>query len=88
MAGREHELAPAYVRLTEQLAARAAGGDRAPHGAVERIAWLDLLAAQRGASVRLAELEQAAEGARSRQDLLGLARRLYEWRAEMTRERR
>jgi len=55
---------------------------------VERIAWLDLLAAQRGASVRLAELEQAAEGARSRQDLLGLARRLYEWRAEMTRERR
>jgi hypothetical protein len=88
MAGKEHELAPAYVRLTEQLAARAAGGDRAPDGAVERVAWLDRLAAQRGASVRLAELEQAAEGARTRQDLLGLARRLYEWRAEMTRERR
>lgn len=88
MAGKEHELAPAYVRLTEQLAARAAGGERAPHGAGERIAWLDRIAAQKGIAVRLAELEREAEGARTRHDLLGLARRLYEWRAEMTRERR
>ncbi|HEX2559574.1 hypothetical protein [Phenylobacterium sp.] len=88
MAGKEHELAPAYVRLTEQLAARSAGGERAPHGTGERIAWLDRMAAQRGITTRLAELEREAEGARTRHDLLGLARRLYEWRAEMTRERR
>lgn len=88
MAGKEHELAPAYVRLTEQLAARSAGGERAPQGTGERIAWLDRMAAQRGITARLAELEREAEGARTRHDLLGLARRLHQWRAEMTRERR
>lgn len=88
MAGKEHELAPAYVRLTEQLAARSAGGERAPHGTGERIAWLDRMAAQRGITTRLAELEGEAEGARTRHDLLGLARRLHQWRAEMMRERR
>lgn len=88
MAGKEHELAPAYVRLTEQLAARAAGGERAHPGGDERLAWLDRMAAQKGIEARLADLEREAETARTRHDLLVLARRLHQWRSEMTRERR
>lgn len=88
MAGKEHELAPAYLRLVEQQAARAAGGERAPHGEAERQAWLDRIAAGRGVEARLASLEGEARGARTRGDLLALARRLYHWRSEMMRERR
>jgi hypothetical protein len=88
MAGKEHELAPAYLRLVEQQAARAAGGERAPHGEAERQAWLDRIAAGRGVESSLSSLEDEARRARSRGDLLGLARRLYHWRSEMMRERR
>jgi len=79
MARKEHELAPAYAALTQGLVARAAGGHAEP-------GWLDELARRRGAAAP-GELAAEAEQATTRDDLLAVARRLYEWRGEMTRER-
>lgn len=81
MARKEHELAPAYAELTRTLVARSAGG----HSFEDR--WLDDLAQRRGAAAP-AELAAEAETAKTRDDLLAVARRIYEWRGEMTRERR
>lgn len=80
-ARREHELAPAYAALIRALVTRAAGG----HAAEEH--WLDHLAARRGATPP-GELAAEAEQAATRDDLLAVARKLYDWRGEMTRERR
>jgi hypothetical protein len=80
MARREHELAPAYAALTRALVTRAAGG----HTAEEH--WLEHLAERRGASAP-GELAAEAEQAKTRDDLLEVARKLYDWRGEMTRER-
>lgn len=81
MARKEHELAPAYADLTRALVARAAGG----HSAQEH--WLDDLARRRGVAAP-SELAAEAETAKTRDDLLAVARKLYDWRGEMTRERR
>ena len=81
MARKEHELAPAYADLTRSLVARAAGG----HAAQQH--WLDDLAARRGATAP-GDLAAEAEKARTRDDLMAVARKLYDWRGEMTRERR
>jgi hypothetical protein len=81
MARREHELAPAYAALTRALVARAAGG----HTAEEH--WLDDLARRRGATAP-SELAAEAETAKTRDDLTAVAKKLYDWRGEMTRERR
>lgn len=81
MARKEHELAPAYAALTRALVARAAGG----HAAEEH--WLDDLARRRGATAP-GELAAEAETAKTRDDLTAVAKKLYEWRGEMTRERR
>lgn len=79
MARREPEFGPAYAALTTSLAARAAG-----HTGEQ---WLDDLARRRGAASP-ADLAAEAGQARTRDDLLAIARKLYEWRGEMTRERR
>lgn len=81
MARKEHELAPAYAALTRTLVARAAGG----HTAEEH--WLDDLARRRGAAAP-ADLAAEAETTKTRDELTAVARKLYEWRGEMTRERR
>lgn len=81
MARREHELAPAYAALIRALVVRAGGG----HMSEEH--WLEHLAERRGATAP-GELAAEAEKARSRDDLLSIARKLYDWRGEMTRERR
>ncbi|PZQ65890.1 MAG: hypothetical protein DI570_00290 [Phenylobacterium zucineum] len=81
MARKEHELAPDYAALTRAQVMRAAGGHAAEEG------WLDELARRRGAAAP-AELNTEAEAAKGRDDLLAVARKLYEWRGEMTRERR
>lgn len=81
MARREHELAPAYAAVTRALVTRAAGG----HTAEEH--WLEHLAARRGVASP-GDLAAEAEQARNRDDLLSVARKLYDWRREMTRERR
>ena len=77
-ARKEPELAPAYAAVVRGLVLRAAGA----HGE----AWLDELARRRGQSAP-AELAAEAETARTRDDLMAVARKLYEWRGEMTRER-
>lgn len=81
MARKEHELAPAYAALIRAQVMRAAGG----HAGEEH--WLDDLARRRGASAP-GELAAEAERARTRDDLSAVARKLYEWRGEMMRERR
>jgi hypothetical protein len=81
MARREHELAPDYAALTRTLVMRAAGGHAAD------AEWLTHLAARRGATPPV-ELDASAAQARTRDDLLAVARKLYDWRGEMTRERR
>jgi hypothetical protein len=85
MARKEHELAPAYAALTKTLIGQAAGGERAHAGDHER--WLAELARVRRAASP-GDLMQEAEKARSREDALAVARKLYQWRLEMTRERR
>jgi hypothetical protein len=80
MAKKEHELAPAYAQLSQALVVNAAGG-HAPEG------WLDDLARRRGAAAP-GELAAEAEQAKTRDDLVAVAQKLYEWRGEMTRERR
>ena len=80
MAQREHELAPAYAALIRARVIRAAGG----HTAEEH--WLEHLAERRGVSAP-GELAAEAEQAKTRDDLLEVARKLYDWRGEMTRER-
>lgn len=81
MAKKEHELAPAYAALTRTLVARAAGG----HTAEQH--WLDDLARRRGAAAP-SDLAAEAETTKTRDDLTAFARKLYDWRGEMTRERR
>lgn len=81
MAKREHELAPAYAALIQSLVVRAGGG----HASEEH--WLEHLAERRGAASPGA-LNAEAETAKTRDDLLSIARKLYDWRGEMTRERR
>jgi len=87
MARKEHELAPAYVRLTADLTARAVGADRSGTPAA-LAARLGQLARLRGPAESFDDLGAAAAGARTRGDLLAVARKLYDWRREMTRERR
>lgn len=82
MAGREHELAPAYAALTRSLIGQAAGGQHA--GGEAR--WLHRLARLRQLDDP-ETLEAEADRAKSRDDLLAVARKLYRWRLEMTRER-
>lgn len=79
MARKEHEFAPAYALLTNALVTRGAGHTDGQ--------WLDELARRRGLA---APDDLAAEAARAktRDDLLAVARKLHDWRGEMTRERR
>jgi len=80
MARREPEMAADYVALTKSLIARAGGSDRADD------AWLEELARLRGAAPP-AELAAEAGRAKTRDELLAAARKLHDWRLEMTRER-
>ena len=79
LARKEHEFAPAYAALTSSLVARAAG-----HADGQ---WLDDLARRRGAATP-DDLAAEAGKAKTRDDLLAIARKLHDWRGEMTRERR
>jgi hypothetical protein len=85
MAGREAELAPAYAALVREQILNAAGGERARSG--ESDAFLADLARLRGAAPP-GELAVEAERAKTRDDLLRTAQRLFQWRSEMMRERR
>ena len=90
MARREAELAPAYAALTKALVAKTVGaagsGMRGGAGA-DNEAWLSDLARRAGAADP-ADLMAQAEQAKTRDDLLAVGRNLYNWRLEITRERR
>lgn len=79
MARREHELAPAYAALIRSQVVRASG-----HTGED---WLDDLAHRRGAASPGA-LAAEAQAAATCDDLKAVARKLYDWRGDMTRERR
>ncbi len=85
MARREAELAPAYAALTKTLIAKTVGVRGA--GRPESEAWLSDLARRAGAADP-AELTAQAEQAKTRDDLLAVGRTLFNWRLEITRERR
>ncbi|MDB5474610.1 MAG: hypothetical protein JWP49_121 [Phenylobacterium sp.] len=86
MARKEARLAPQYVELTKSRVRRAAGGAHAASEA-EDDRWLGDLAERRGLE-RPEQLTAEAERARTRDDVLALARKLYRWRGEMLREGR
>lgn len=79
MGRKEAALAPDYVETTRRLVAQAAG-DTAAEDGLARIA-------ERRGLADPASFAAEAGAAKSRDDLMRLARRLYEWRLEMTRER-
>ena len=85
MARREAELAPAYAALTKALVARTAGGG--PGAGRDADAWIADLARRAGAADPAA-LAAQAERAETPDDLLAVGRTLYQWRLEITRERR
>lgn len=82
--GKEAALAPAYAAETFSLVARAGGAPAALAGEAQT-EWLALAAARRGLADPRA-LAQEAAAVRSRQALMDLAGKLYQWRGEMTRE--
>jgi hypothetical protein len=87
MAGREAELAPAYAALTKALVGKVAGGgERAAVGRDNEL-WLADLSRRAGAADPAALMAQA-DRAKTRDDLLTVGRSLYQWRSEITRERR
>ena len=79
-------MAPRYAAFTRAAAAKAVGAPRDLAGQ-PLTEFLDRLGRQRGAKGSLADLEAEAARVGDRKTLLGVARRLYRWRLEMTRER-
>jgi hypothetical protein len=86
LARREPNMAPGYVALTQNAAARAVGAPRELTGEA-LTGFLDRMAAQRGLSDTLSGLSAEAGHVAGRNGLTALAQRLYRWRLEMTRER-
>ena len=87
MAGREPHMGGRYALVTRDLAARSVGAPRELTDAA-LVAFLDHIAEQRGAIGRLSVLSDRARVASDRDELTAAARKLFQWRLEMTRERR
>ncbi|CAN7385208.1 hypothetical protein LJR164_002363 [Phenylobacterium sp. LjRoot164] len=87
MARREHRMAAPYGELVRTEAARAVGAPRGLEGD-ELDGVLDRLGAAGGSTYRISTLIERARAARTKGDLMEVARDLYRWRQEMTRERR
>ena len=86
MARREHRMATRYLDLNRAAVVSALGVTRLAGDELD--AFLDRLADNSGVSQRLASLVPEARAAANARDLMQLARNVYEWRVEMTRERR
>jgi hypothetical protein len=86
MAGREAELAPAYAALTMARIGRIGGGERAAAAGDAGHRLSDF--ARRAGAADPADLMAEAGRAKSRDDLLAVGRKLYQWRLEITREGR
>ena len=87
MARREPRMAPAYAVLSREAAARAVGAPR-DLGDDQMDALLDRLGAARGLEDRYSSLAADAAAAKTNAELINVARRLFHWRGEMTRDRR
>ncbi len=87
MARREPRMAPAYAALTREIAARAVGAPRDLDEA-QLDALLDRLGAAHGSESRFSALAAEAAAAKTNAELMSVARRLYQWRGEMTRDHR
>jgi len=85
MAKREPHMAGGYLELNRNAVAKALGATRL--SGAELDAYLDRLGERTGAG-RLSALAEQVSAVRDRDGLTRLAQRLYQWRLEMTRERR
>jgi hypothetical protein len=85
LAGKETAMGGPYAEITRDLAARAVGAPRTLTGEA-LTEFLDRLATRKGASDGLGYLSVVARTAPDRSRLLAAARRLYQWRMEMTGE--
>jgi len=85
-AGKAHELTPAYAALIEARVAKAAG-DRETDPAA-RTARLIRQEAGRAVTTPLSDLLPQARSATNRNAALIAARKLFQWKSEMTRDRR
>lgn len=83
LAGKEAQLAPDYLAAQTRVIARAAGVAAA---GADPDAWVAELARRRELSTP-AELAQEARRLKGREAALAYARKLYDWRREMMRER-
>lgn len=85
MARRQHRMAERYALLCRAAVARSVGAPR-DLGEAELNALLDRLSAQAGLPAFTPLLGEARRAANPG-DLLAVARKLYDWKMEMTRER-
>jgi hypothetical protein len=91
MAGREPAMAPRYAELQRAAAIRALGGLRSGGARLEGQALTDFLDRQGerfGAADSASSLDEQTRAVRSLGDLMKVAGKWYQWRLEMTRERR
>jgi hypothetical protein len=79
LSGREHRMAARYAELVEARAAKAAAAPPGQDGA----AYLDGLGRSRPGLARWSGLRAEARAVRTRDALLGLARRMHEWKREV-----
>ncbi len=87
MARREPRMAEGYAALVRETVARAVGVPR-DLSAAELDGMLDRLGGARGVGAPYSALDAEAKAVKTNGDLMRLARRLYDWRLEMTRDRR
>ena len=87
MAKREHRMAEGYAVLARETAARSVSAPRdLDPGQLDAV--LDRLGAARGAHVAFSELMARAQGVKTNAELMAVARQLFQWKTEMTRDGR
>jgi hypothetical protein len=86
MAGRQHRMAERYALLCRAAVAKAVGAPR-DLSDKDLNALLDRLSAQAGQPTGISPLLDEARRAGNPGDLMTVARKLYDWKREMTRER-
>ena len=87
MAKREHRMAEGYAVLARETAARSVGAPRdLDPGQLDAV--LDRLGVARGAHALFSELMVRARGVKTNAELMAVARQLFQWKTEMTRDGR
>jgi hypothetical protein len=83
MARREHRMAEPYALQIRDSVARAVGGSRGP-GGEDLESWLDRMGRRRSEQ-SISALVEEARAAADPAALMSVARRLFQWRTDMTR---